>query len=176
MADSGQGLSRRFLDRIYDGCGAIAAIFLILIAVMVTAQIVTRVIGVSLPGTDDLAGYAMASSAFFGLAHTFRKGAHIRVTLVLARMSPNRRRLGEMLALGISAAVLLYLFGYAVLLAWESAILGAVSTGLLPIPTWIPQSFMAIGVGVILLALIDSLAVIILGGPPVYELASGAGD
>jgi hypothetical protein len=39
------------------------------------------------PGADSYAGYRMAASGFLALAHTFKGGEHIRVTLVLERGS-----------------------------------------------------------------------------------------
>lgn len=39
-------------------------------------------------GADAYAGYCMAASAFLALATTLRRGEHIRVTLIINRLSP----------------------------------------------------------------------------------------
>ena len=112
----------------------------------------------------------MASSAFFGLAHTLRRGAHVRVGLVISRLPPAYRLRFEAMVVAISAATVGYLFYHALQLTWESAEVGEVSVGLLRIPTWIPQTFMCIGLGAMLLALVDSLASLLSGVQPVYPL------
>ena len=81
---------RSALDLLYEGCGKLAAVGLILIGVFVLAQVLGRLTGIPVPGTDDLAGYAMASSSFLGLAHTFNRGAHVRVTLMLDQLRLHR--------------------------------------------------------------------------------------
>jgi hypothetical protein len=40
-----------------------------------------------LPGTDAYAGYLMAASGFLALAHTLKRGEHIRVTLLLSALT-----------------------------------------------------------------------------------------
>ena len=44
----------------------------------------------NLRGTDAYAGYCMAAAAFLALAHTLKRGEHIRVTLFLDRFGPRR--------------------------------------------------------------------------------------
>jgi len=70
---------RAFLDKLYRGCGYIAAAFMVGIAVTIIAQMVARLRGVTLDATEA-AGMCLAASTFFGLAHTFRSGAHVRIT------------------------------------------------------------------------------------------------
>ena len=92
----------RLLDRLYAAGAALAATFLVLIAALTLAQVVGRMIGVLVPDAGDLAGYAMAAATFLALAHTFRSGGHIRVNLLLGRLSPGSRRLAELWCLGVS--------------------------------------------------------------------------
>ena len=44
---------------------------------------VARWTSVALPGTTEFAGYAMAATSFFALAHALTRGAHIRVSILL---------------------------------------------------------------------------------------------
>src|SRR3546814_16068087 len=48
--------------------------------------IVTRQLGVHSGGLDAYAGYSMAAAGFLALAHTFKSGEHIRVTLLLSAL------------------------------------------------------------------------------------------
>ncbi len=165
--------ARIALTLLYEGCGRLAAISLILIGVFVLAQVLGRLAGVPLPGTDDLAGYAMASSAFLGLAHTFNRGAHVRVTLLLDQVRPARQRYLEIVALAIGTVTAGFFLWYAVDLTIESAMMKEVSTGLLKIPTALPQGFMSIGVAALFIALLDSLQMVLRGMIPPYALNRG---
>jgi TRAP-type C4-dicarboxylate transport system permease small subunit len=67
------------------------------VLVMVITGIVTREFGIYLRGTDDYAGYCMAAAGFLALAYTFKHGEHIRVTLIIERLSGTPRKLLEWL-------------------------------------------------------------------------------
>lgn len=73
----------RFLDRIYLASGVIAACFMVLILLIIVAQMIARWSGIIFPGSTEYAGYAMAATSFFALAHALTRGAHIRVSILL---------------------------------------------------------------------------------------------
>jgi TRAP-type C4-dicarboxylate transport system permease small subunit len=146
---------RRILDSIYDGAAWLAALAMIGVLVWVLLSIVTRQLGMNLPGTDAYAGYSMAAAGFLALAHTLKRNEHIRVTLLLGRL---KGRAGHALQLwALSVAVLLgALFAYySVRLAWQSHVFNDVSTGTDATPLWIPQITMAAGMVVLFVALVD---------------------
>lgn len=58
----------RTLDRIYTAAGALAGVFLVLICVIVTAQIVARQLETIIPSADQFAGFCLAATSFLGLA------------------------------------------------------------------------------------------------------------
>ncbi|XOT96301.1 TRAP transporter small permease, partial [Alcaligenes pakistanensis] len=71
------------LERMARVCGALAALFLCLIGVVVTAQIVARLFSMQIPASDDFAGWFMAASIFLALPYAMLRGDHIRVSLLL---------------------------------------------------------------------------------------------
>ena len=146
---------RRVLDFLYDATAWLAALAMIGVLAMVLVAIVSRQLGMNVPGTDAYAGYSMAAAGFLALAHTLKRNEHIRVTLVLGRLQGRARHGLEMWAL--SAGVLLGgLFAfYSVRLAWVSHAFNDVSTGNDATPLWIPQIAMAVGTVVLLIALVD---------------------
>ena len=73
----------KVLDLIYDSSGFIAALFMVSILLIIIAQMVMRWTGHIFPGATDFAGYAMAATSFFALAHALNHGAHIRVSILL---------------------------------------------------------------------------------------------
>jgi Tripartite ATP-independent periplasmic transporters, DctQ component len=82
---------RPWLDRLYDLCGGLAALFLIVLLLIIVAQMAARWSGQQFPGSTDYAGYCMAAASFLALAHTLNRGAHIRVALLLTRLGRWRR-------------------------------------------------------------------------------------
>jgi len=148
--------ARRALDALYDGAAYVAALFMIGTLVMVLVGILERYVDFHLAGTDSYAGYCMAAAGFLALAHTFKRGEHIRVTLLLERAGRGRRGL-EIWAL-VAGTVLAALFAcYSVRLAYQSWDFHDVSTGNDATSLWIPQIAMALGTIVLLVALVDEL-------------------
>src|SRR3954467_6459626 len=100
---------RRFLDRLYWGSGALAALCLAAICVMMLAQAFGREAGVLVRGAEDITAWLCAASAFFALGHTFRHGELVRVGLWLDYLGPRARWAMEIVSLGITAAFSLYM-------------------------------------------------------------------
>jgi TRAP-type C4-dicarboxylate transport system permease small subunit len=146
---------RRILDLIYDGAAWLAALAMIGVLLAVLASIVSRQLGINVPGTDAYAGYSMAAAGFLALAHTLKHNEHIRVTLILGRLQGKAKHGLEMGAL-TAAIFLAGLFAfYSVRLAWQSHVINDVSTGNDATPLWIPQIGMAVGTVVLLIAFMD---------------------
>jgi TRAP-type C4-dicarboxylate transport system permease small subunit len=162
---------RRFLDFLYDAAAWLAAVAMVGILVMVLLSIVGRQLNFNIPGTDAYAGYAMAAAGFLALAHTLKRNEHIRVTLILGRLTGRARHGLEMWAL--TAAVLLAgLFAvYSVRLSWVSWSIHDISTGNDATPLWIPQVTMALGTLVLLVAFIDEWVLELRGRRNVVESA-----
>ena len=96
---------RRILDFIYDAAAWLGALAMIGVLLAVLASIVSRQLGINVPGTDAYAGYSMAAAGFLALAHTLKHNEHIRVTLILGRLKGKAKHALEMWAL--TAAVFL---------------------------------------------------------------------
>ncbi|HMT64573.1 MAG TPA: TRAP transporter small permease [Ottowia sp.] len=146
---------RRFLDFLYDGAAWLAALAMIGVLLMVLISILGRLLDFHLPGTDAYAGYSMAAAGFLALAHTLKKNEHIRVTLLIGRLTGGARRGLELWAL--TAAVLLAgLFAwFSLRLVWQSHQFNDMSTGNDATPLWIPQIAMAVGTVLLFVAFVD---------------------
>ena len=146
---------RRSLDFLYDATAWLAALSMIGVLVMVLNSILGRLLNFHLPGTDAYAGYSMAAAGFLALAHTLKKGEHIRVTLLIGRLSGGTRRVLEMWSLSV-AVLLSGLFAfYACRLVWQSHAFNDMSTSNDATPLWIPQLAMAVGTVLLCVALVD---------------------
>lgn len=148
---------RRALDALYDAAGILAALFMVGTLAMVLVGIGSRLTGWFVPGTDAYAGYCMAAAGFLALAHTFRRGEHIRVTLLLDRAGARARRGLELWSHAAGTALAAAFAFYAVKLAWQSWDFNDISTGNDATPLWIPQLAMAAGSLVLAVAFVDTL-------------------
>lgn len=146
---------RKALDALYDGAAALAALFMVGLLAMVLLSVVGRQLNFNVPGTDAYAGYLMAGAGFLALAHTLKRGEHIRVTLILSALTGGARRGLERWAL-LAATLLAWLFAfYACKLSWQSYTFNDVSTGNDATPLWIPQLSMAVGTLILAIAFVD---------------------
>lgn len=163
---------RRVLDCCYLASGALGALSMVLLAAVVLAQVAGRLVQFQIRGTDDFTAWLMAAGACFSLAYTFRYGTHIRVGLLLERVAGTRRRCLEMLCLAVGAATA-GLFTWAAFdLVYNSWRFHEVAPGLVKIAMWIPQTAMALGALLLLIALLDDLAMLVVGRRTSYEKAS----
>ena len=154
---------RKALDALYDGAAALAALLLLGLLGMVLLSVVGRQLNFYVPGTDAYAGYLMAASGFLALAHTLKRGEHIRVTLILASLSGRWKKGLEIWAL-VFASVLSTLFAfYCCRLSWQSHAFNDISTGSDATPLWIPQIGMAVGTVILAIAFVDELVLEIRG-------------
>ena len=178
---------RAILDWLYRASGAVAAFFLVAICVVVLLQVGANLIdalikafggepiGLVIPSYAEFAGFFLAASSFLALAYTLRAGAHIRVELVLQRFGIGARRLAELWCVAVSAGVSMYFTWYTVGLVLESIEFGDLSPGIVPVPLWIPQAAMALGLAVLSIALLDELVRQLRGRAPGYAQSEAAG-
>jgi len=146
---------RRALDALYDGAGVVAGVALIGTLVFVLIGIAGRLFHFHLPGTDAYAGYCMAAAGFLALAHTLKRGEHIRVTLIVEHLSPPRRRALEIVALAIATLLAALFAFYSVRLAFQSWQFNDISTANDATPLWLPQLAMAAGTLTLFVAVAD---------------------
>ncbi|MCS6944413.1 MAG: TRAP transporter small permease [Sutterellaceae bacterium] len=146
---------RGLLDRAYDVAAYLAAVCLIGLLAMVLLSIAGRLFHFFVPGTDAYAGYLMAACGFLALAHTLKRGEHIRVTLLLARLRGRLRYGVELWALAVTAILAAVFAWFSLRLVWQSWVFKDVSTGTDATPLWIPQLAMAAGACLFAVALID---------------------
>ena len=154
---------RRALDRLYDGCAALAACFMVGLLVAVLLSVIGRQLHFNIPGIDAYAGYLMAGAGFLALAHTLKRGELIRVTLLIGRLQGAPQRAMELWALFAATLLALLAAFYSVRLAWQSYSFHDISTANDATPLWIPQLSMALGTAVLAIAFLDELVLEVRG-------------
>ncbi|MFY3385191.1 TRAP transporter small permease [Paracidovorax sp. MALMAid1276] len=154
---------RRLLDFLYDSAAAVAALFMVGLLGMVLLSIISRQLHFHVPGTDAYAGYLMAAAGFLALAHTLKRGEHIRVTLLLNALKGGWKRGFEVWSLAIATLLAVLFAYYSCKLAWQSHEFHDISTSSDATPLWIPQLAMALGTVVLAIAFVDELVMELLG-------------
>jgi TRAP-type C4-dicarboxylate transport system permease small subunit len=164
---------RRLLDRLYGAAAWAAALFMIGTLAMILLSVSGRLLDFHIRGTDAYAGYCMAAAAFLALAHTLKRGEHIRVTLILDHAGPRGRHALELWShvAGLFCAVLLAWF--ATRLVWQSFQFNDISQGTDATPLWIPQLGMAVGSMIFAIALADELVAVLRGQRLRHRAADG---
>ena len=163
---------RRALDALYDGAAWVAALFMVGLLTMVLLSIVSRLLHFHVPGTDAYAGYLMAGAGFLALAHTLKRGEHIRVTLLLSSLKGAARRGLEIWALSAAVALSALSAFYSCRLVWQSHQFNDISTGNDATPLWLPQLGMAAGTVILCIALIDELVLELRGRRQTADVAA----
>lgn len=147
------------------------------IASSVVESATGRTVGLLIPSYADLSGFFLAAATFFGMAHTFRAGGHIRVTLFISRLPSTLRRFTELSCLGVALLAASLIAFEAMSLTHESWVFGDSSYGLLAIPIWIPQASFALGSIAFAISIADALLTILAGAPfgesPSHKTAKG---
>ncbi len=174
---------RKALDALYGATLVGACIAMAAIAALVLVQVIGRVIdriavwlgiarfGLAVPSLAEIGGFLFVAAAFLALPYTLRAAGHVRVTLLLRFLGPLADRV--LTALVLAAAIGLAAFaGWAVgVQAHSSFMRGSVSFGLIPIPLWIPQAVMTLGIGIFGVALLDELVATVRGRDAAFRTA-----
>jgi TRAP-type C4-dicarboxylate transport system permease small subunit len=154
---------RKALDLLYLGAAAAAALLVVAVAVLVLTQILSRLASFDVPGVDDIAGYCLAGATFLALAPALKRGAHIRVSLLINKLRPGAARVCDLASLVIGLLLTFYFFWACTDFVWDSYQFGEVSHGMLATPLWIPRLVLPIGLFVLAIAFLDEFVTVLNG-------------
>jgi TRAP-type C4-dicarboxylate transport system permease small subunit len=168
---------RKVLDLLYVASGVLAAGFIVLICVVVSAQVVlnlvSRIFGsaysYTIPSYADFAGFFLAAASFLALAYTLNRGGHIRVSLLIQALAPAPRLAAELFSLAMGGALSVYMTYFMIRLNMDSFAFGDLSFGIIAIPVWVPQLAVSGGLGVLSIAFIDLFWRTVRAGKPVLR-------
>jgi TRAP-type C4-dicarboxylate transport system permease small subunit len=141
---------------------------LVMMTLLIIAQIVARSFGVVIPSSEDFAGWLLSATIFFGLAYTFHHGGHIRVTMLLSRLSPDNRRRQEFFNLFVGLLISGYFAFYSAVTVYDSYDYQEVTETYLAMPLWMVQIPMAVGTLSLFIAMLDSFVEMLAGRTPLY--------
>jgi len=160
---------RRLLDGLYLAGGILSGVFLVTILLLMMGLSLGRPLGFDIPSGDDFAAWSLAGMSFLGLAHTLKRGEMIRVGLLLERLTGRVRQGAELFSLVVGILFIGYFLWSVARLAYDSWRFFDMSTGVVVVPLWIPQSALGLGLGLLWIALIDEFVIVASGRRPTYE-------
>ncbi|RID99475.1 TRAP transporter small permease [Simplicispira hankyongi] len=159
-----------FVRNFYRLLMVLSGISMVAAFVIVILGVISREVPfIAINGLDAYAGYAIAAALFFALPTTLVNGDHIRVTLVINRLSPRGRGIFEIGCLFAATALALFVAWYACRAVWISYITHDVSPAADASPLWIPQISMAIGCLGFVLSFVHALLLRLRGGALIAE-------
>jgi TRAP-type C4-dicarboxylate transport system permease small subunit len=159
---------RRSLDALFAAAGALAAAAVFAVFALMIVASIGRYAGWRVGGINDIVSWLTAAASFFAMAHAFKHGDFVRVTLLLEKLEPRARHLLEAASLAIATLAVGYLAWWAARFTWESYTFNDIAGGLVVIPIWIPQTSFVAGAVLLLLAVLDELVIVLRGAKPTY--------
>jgi TRAP-type C4-dicarboxylate transport system permease small subunit len=159
---------RSRFDPLYSLFGAIGAFFIVLTLLIQVVSIFGRFVDFTIDGYDAYAGYFLAAGSFFAMAHTLRRGDHIRVTLLVNRFTGKARVRLEAFCLVVATLLSAYFAWFSIKLAYGSWAFNDISQNIDATPLWIPQISMALGMLALFVAFAEELVHVVRHGalPP----------
>jgi len=154
--------------------GVISGITILLMTGLILLEILLRsTTGISTLICEEYAAYLFLVFGSMALAYTSKSGGHIRVDLILSKLSPRARLIVDLICTAISFFVVVYL----VVQSWGNWH-GSFSSGQTSMyyskpPVWMPQAFIVLGTGLFALQILSRLAALFreLGAPGAAERA-----
>ncbi|WP_414708726.1 TRAP transporter small permease subunit [Ramlibacter sp.] len=162
------GAWRAALDGLFGLAGWLGAACIALMCLLMVGQSVGRQFGWPTGAVNDLVAWLCAAAAFLTMAHAFKHGDFVRVTLLLERCAPAARRRYELGCLALAVAAVAYLAFWACRFTWQSWQFHEVAQGVWAVPIWIPQLSFAAGSLLFLLAVADEFVIVLRGGEPTF--------
>jgi TRAP-type C4-dicarboxylate transport system permease small subunit len=124
---------RKTADRLIGLSATIGAVALVLVMVAILIDVVGRVFGKPLYGSQDIVTMSMVILVFGGMALCDRQGGHIAVDLLESRFSTRLNRLID-IVVALTGAVIFLFIAWAVLDSAKLSQMLNLSTNLLRLP------------------------------------------
>lgn len=174
---------RSFLDWLYRAGLALAALAFATVAGLVMVQILGRLIdraaraaglpppGITVPSLAEIGAFLFVGAVFLGLAGTLRAGGHVRVTLLTRVLSRGAARVLGLIATGAAAGLAAFATWSSWVQTLDSWAYDSVSYGMIPIPLWLPQGVMTLGLALFCVALLEACWDFATGQTPAHVTA-----
>lgn len=147
----------RWIGALGKGAYYLSAVLILFIGTSVVFEVFYRAAtGKSLAWVTEFSGYLLAGVVFLGLGYVYRKGGHVRMTLLLDVVNPKlSRMLYWVTDFFVLSYALIQLWRLAEL-AYESYLFNWRSSTTLEVALYLPQSIMVLGALIFVLEIINT--------------------
>jgi TRAP-type C4-dicarboxylate transport system permease small subunit len=156
---------KTLLMAFYRLLGLLAMLAMVAAFITVGLGVLAREAGWDVQGLDGYAGYAIAAALFLALPITFQRSEHIRVTLLMDKVSARWRNVLQVWSLLAGSVLTGYFAWFSARLVWASYSTHDISPAMDASPLWVPQLAMALGAIGLAVACLDALVSHRLGLP-----------
>src|SRR5215471_13216585 len=126
-----------FCERLFNVFATLAALILLAMVVVVTADIVLRnTLGTGFAWSNEVTEYALYLTTLFTAPWLLRRGQHVRIDMALVLVPPRVAWTMEALADLLGLAASLILIWYGMVMTLQSARLGSLTIKNLVFPEW----------------------------------------
>jgi TRAP-type C4-dicarboxylate transport system permease small subunit len=136
-----------WLNRINGAAGMLAIVLFLALTAIVCLNVITRPIGYPIAWTDEMTRFFLVWGVMLGMALTLHEGRHIRVVILVQKLSLKHQKLID-IWMDLIAVIILGIFvmqGYK--FAMFTRGLGETSQGALDFPIWWAMIALPIGGG-----------------------------
>ncbi|MGM0423730.1 MAG: TRAP transporter small permease subunit [Thermodesulfobacteriota bacterium] len=134
----------------------LSALCMALIVALIVLEIFLRTfLGFSTMVSSEFSGYLLVGVVSLGLAYTLQHEAHIRITLIWDNLPRTWQTRLDILVACTSVLVTCFALYHSILLVQETYSLGISADTMAETPLWIPQVAIPVGLGMLLLQLIN---------------------
>jgi len=95
--------------------------------------------------SDEYSAYFFVAVVMLGLSYTFKENGHIRITIILSRLSPKLEKIFDIWTSFIAFAISSFLFVYSLKMVVETYQLGMRADSIAETPIFIPQIVLPVG-------------------------------
>lgn len=147
----------RLVGALGKGAYYLSGSLIVFIGGSVIYEVFYRLIsGKSLAWVTEFSGYLLGGVVFLGLGYLYRKGGHVRMTLLLDATNPKLSRILYWLTdFLVFCCALIQLWRLSEL-AYESYVFNWRSSTTLEIPLYLPQSIMVLGAFIFALEIVNT--------------------
>lgn len=138
--------SIRCIDRACLAGGYAAAVFMLLIVLLITVEIFLRTFfHYSTMIADEYSAYFFVALVMLGLGLTLRDGAHIRITLLQTRLGEKAAVILEITAGLLALALCSFALYHSLIMVWDTFSLEMTADSISETPVWMPQAVIPLG-------------------------------
>ena len=145
----------KWIDKCSDFGAYLSSLFMILIVSLILIEIFLRTFfHTSTLISDEYSAYFFVSFVMFGLSYTFKENGHIRITLILSRLSKKTEKIFDIITSCIALILTSFLFYHSLFMVIDTCKLDMRADSIAETPIFIPQIAIPVGLFIFILQIL----------------------